>query len=205
MFRFKRWVVASAIGISSLLGYHAVTPPVMEQKPITVVLPEPSPAEITPEIIEGQKPTIRPGVILGAVGNEKAIFLDGITNANKVLQSDCFEKAVLEAHFTEANGLTNEQIYILLASKLKTIGVKIFTGTFTQNYIYKTMGLEGTGDGVIGINRHFVDTAYEIGSVVLHEFAHNFGFKHFGEKSTSIPYTFNDIYFSCAKEAGVTQ
>jgi hypothetical protein len=118
--------------------------------------------------------------------------------AVQVLNKGCklakFKALVLQAKFTETNGLTNQQIYNKLMEHVNLVKVSFFNGSFRQNYIWKTVGLD-VGDGVVYVNRHFVTNEKALASLILHETCHKLGFSHLikGGKYTSIPYTCNRI------------
>lgn len=194
MNRLKNWFVGAALTIASAVGIHHVQPTTLEDHtpPIVVVGPTPAPTPIS-----GQGSSKLPKMILGKITNasdqEIIMIKTAIMKANDYLATESFRASVLGAHFTEANGLSNEQIYSLLASKPIVIGVSMFDGTLKQNYFYKTMGLD-RGDGVVYANRHFVEDAETMASLMIHEAeGHGQGFHHYNVKSSSVPYQFNDF------------
>lgn len=196
--RLKNWFVGAGLAIGSLFGYQVARPPVIEPEPITQAGPTPSPvleATPTPEPVANQ-PTLTLGPISGAYPSEVEMIKKGFEIAYQVLYSDCIVQEFKGEKFTETNGLTNDEILNKLRTTPVSVGVIMFSGSFKENYIWKTMAYEGDGTA-IRFNRHFIDTPDEVGSTYLHEIAHNLSFKHYGNKSTSIPYRLNSLFEKC--------
>lgn len=150
-----------------------------------------------------------PVIVAGTIDcndDELQMVKDAFTDLNKVISTPLFKQLVLEAHFTETNGDSNQAVYDLLVrqSPLK-VDFTMFMGDHDQNYEYLTMGLEDDGyPGVCFANRFFVQDKETCASLILHESAHILGFHHYNKvTSTSIPYTLNDIYDQVARSLGL--
>ena len=197
MKKIKNWFHGTWISLTMALGVQYVRPPVMDdvKPPIEAqASPTPTPIEVQPPTqVQAKVPQMKIKFIRGATDEEIIFIRKGIDDANKVLASDWFKVQVLKASFTETNGLTNGQIYNKLAERPIEVGIEMFYGSWKQNYIYKTMGYD-IGDGVVYMNRFYVDTAPVVGSLSTHEGeGHGQGFHHYGVFATSVPYTWNDI------------
>lgn len=155
-------------------------------------------AEPTPAVAPAAevRPSIQLGVTSGLLSGEAVEIDIGLSYTNQVLASDCFKNKVLAALFTENNGLTNQQIYDLISSEKKVVGVTIFNGTIWQDDAYHTEGYD-VGDGIVYANRYYINTAYLMGDVLIHEWAHQWLFTHYYVKATSVPYQFNGFYENC--------
>jgi hypothetical protein len=154
------------------------------------------PVNHEPVVINGSS---YPSFRLQSVDGTTAEY-DLTKKAVEVLNKGCklakFKALVLEAKFTETNGLTNDEIYNKLSEHVNLVKVSFFNGSFRQNYIWKTVGLD-VGDGVVYVNRHFVTNEKALASLILHETCHKLGFSHFHYKPTSVPYVMNDIIEEC--------
>lgn len=166
----------------------------------------PTPVEIpneTVKIVDGVKV---PFIVIGeikAFNSERQNIIEGVAILNKILASDLFKQKVLKAQFTETNGLPNAAIYKLFCSKIQKVDVNVFLGSKYQNHISKTIGYE-TEPGVVNVNRFFVSTPLEFADNIIHEvMGHSFGFSHFQDKSTSVPYVLNTIFEECCAEMGI--
>lgn len=186
---FKSKILALLAGLG--VAYQVQRPPEMEhiEKPIAVE---------KPEIIETSRPEINLAGMIGQTPEEARMITEAIKSANAVMRTECFRNSILDGKFTETNGLTNSQIYNLIASKKVNTKVKMFTGSFTQNHVYKTMGYD-IGDGITYANRYFVKDADMLASLIMHEAeGHGQGFHHYNAKNTSVPYSLNSIYDKCS-------
>jgi len=152
-----------------------------------------------PPPVTNYSPT--PTVTLGQVRGATDLEITMISQATKLLQGALktakFKELVLSTSFTETNNLTNEEIYEKLCANVLVVNVVMFTGSFRQNHIWRTVGLDTKGDDFVYANRYFVQDAKVLASLILHEMCHGLGFGHYGEKSTSVPYRMNDIIEEC--------
>lgn len=137
---------------------------------------------------------VKLGKVSGAINYEPAMIEKAVYYVDRVVVSDAFRDEVLKAQFTSTNNLNNEEIYHVLTDGIIVVNVTMFYGSFIQNKVYKTVGLDN-GSGIVFANRYFVKTAFDMGSLILHEYAHQKGFHHesAAEKS-SVPYTMNAIF-----------
>lgn len=130
---------------------------------------------------------------------EKALFNEAVENVNVIYSSQCFRDEVINAKFTNTNNLNNEQIYSQFVDHKLIANVSFFYGTFKQNYVWKTVGYVN-GDGKIYVNRFYVKTADKLASNIMHEKAHDIGFKHkTSTEYSSVPYSMNRIYKKCSQ------
>lgn len=145
-------------------------------------------------------PEIEMGEVLPKQSKWIELSKQAILKANEVLKSDCFKIKILNGKFTENNGLTNLKIYELLSSKKIKGNITFFYGTFYQNHIAKTVGID-KGTGVVFANSYYVGDSDTLASLILHEAeGHGQGFHHYGVKETSVPYSLNSIYDECAQK-----
>ena len=146
-----------------------------------------------------QVPTIRVGTITGARDSEMQMIVDGITLANKILATDCYRQFILNAHFTETNDLTQTEIYDLMKNTPVVVDIEMYRGGFKANHLDKTVGYETDPyDGVVHMNRYFVNTPEMVADNVIHEGeGHSLGFHHYGVKATSVPYGTNQAFEAC--------
>lgn len=142
------------------------------------------------------------GEIKGATMMEKLMIAEGVKLANKRVQSNCFRQWVLAAHYTENNNLSQAAILDLSVKTPSKVNVEFFTGSFKQNFVWKTVGYENDPyDGWVHMNRHFVKSAIDVGDNLIHEDrGHGLGFHHYGVKATSDPYGMNYAYEGCSNQ-----
>lgn len=185
----KSKILALLAGVG--VAYQVSRPPEMETHDKVIEIDK-SPT------FYGNKPEVLLTGTINAKPEEVKLINEAIKLSNTVMATECFRNAILDGKFTETNGLTNTQIYDLIASKKMSVKVQMFTGNFYQNYIAKTMGID-KGNGIVYINRFFVKDADEMASLILHEAeGHGQGFHHYDVKSTSVPYSLNSIYDKCS-------
>lgn len=161
--------------------------------PPVIIPPLKLPPLAFPVILSGQ---------IDCIGDELQMIRAAFTDLSKVLASPTFKTRVLAAHFSETNDLSNIEIYNMLISKSPVyINFSMFTGSFKQNHIYKTMGYEDENyPSTCFANRYFIQNKETCASLILHEAMHVLGFHHYGVMNTSVPYTMNDIYSASASE-----
>lgn len=122
-----------------------------------------------------------------------------IKKLNDVLASDCFKNELSNRVFTENKNMTGGDIYKMMIEKSPLPArISVFNGTWKQNYIWKTMGIDN-GSGIVYLNSYFL-TNENMASTILHEIMHQLGFAHHKIKSTSVPYQMNDIYKECSNQ-----
>lgn len=206
MKKIKQWVIGLGAAITALFGVHHFQPTQIETNPSGIVTPTPFlKATPTPVSNFNDAPRMELGTIIGTE-SEKTMIRSGLEIDNNILASSCFNVGVLTSNFTETNGLNNQQIYNAFKAHIIKINVTMFSGTWYQNHISKTVGYELDNDpNTCYQNRYYIDNAYDSGSNMLHEAAHGIGFHHYGVKATSIPYQMNDIYDKCAEELGIVK
>lgn len=207
MNRFKRWVVVTWATVASALGIQYKRPPVIEHRD-PIVQASPTPASSTPTPMPPARPidgvpSMALDKLKGAYGTEIDMVKRSFAEANDIMKTPCFMNKILGADFTEDNGLTNQQIYNLLASGVKKVNAEMYDGSWWENYVYKTMGYD-IGDGTVYMNRFYADTTAIVRSLITHEGeGHGNGFHHYQAHSTSVPYQLNDFIEDCAPAAGL--
>lgn len=202
MNRFKRWAHATWITIAGALGIQYVRPPVMDVKPpviTTTATPTPQPTVAPPA--GAKTPRLILGEVSGATPAETYKVNHAISLVNNTMATECFRNKFIAAKFTNTKGLTNEQIYNALVNGKRMARVEIFDGTWTQNYVYKTMGYD-IGDGVTYVNRFYLSTDLILGSLIVHEaLGHGSGFSHSSASDyRSVPYSLNNFIETCGKD-----
>lgn len=140
------------------------------------------------------------GEVKGASNLELAMTVRSVFVMDQIIISDEFKDEVLKSLFTSTNGLTNQQIYNTLTDEPIIMNVTFFTGSFVQNRVYKTVGLDN-GSGIVYANRFFVQNVMTLTSLMMHEFAHQKGFHHkSASEKTSVPYMMNTIFDAVYKK-----
>jgi hypothetical protein len=148
-----------------------------------------------------------PNVVLTGVEakpEEITMLTEAILDLNNVLASECFYQDVLHANFSEINTLTNEEIYDYLRFKPIKIKVTMFTGSFSETYVYGVIGyFRPDIPDTIFQNRAYVTNHLEAASNILHEVMHMIGFMHELSFKGTIPYTMNDIFKDCSGQLNI--
>lgn len=183
------------LSLSTCDPAHAMgrkTHPAPEPSPIASVSPTPvaSPSAVPVD------PTalISVGKITDAKATELPMLAQGVGLANAMLFKPCFKQWVTAATYTETNGLTSAQIYQKITTEPSSVDVEMY---YQNN---KVVGFEyDPFDGVVHMNRKFVNTASMVADNLLHEDrGHSLGFHHYGKFSTSVPYGMNYAYEGCS-------
>lgn len=139
---------------------------------------------------------------VGATADENEMLVKANDYVNQVEGSYCYKNLVAQASFTETNleastsPMTNQQIYDYKIMNPVFYGVNIYSGSWWSRHVSKTMGYD-IGDGVVYLDRYYVNTPELMGSLILHETDHGLGWHHYQVKSTSIPYTDNGLFDKC--------
>jgi len=203
MKKIKNWFHGAWISLTMALGVQYARPPVMEEvHPPQAPIVEATPAPISTPIVLPSSNNV-PQMILkrvtGATSEELQMIKKGFEQANIVLASECFHLKVIKGKYTEDNGQSPGQIWNHISKAPIEVNAEMFYGTWKQNYIYKTMGYD-IGDGVVYMNRFYVDKPFTVMSLSTHEGeGHGQGYHHYYVKSTSIPYQWNDFMEDCYK------
>lgn len=164
-------------------------------------IPTPSPsvsASPTPVVSPSPVPVGTALISVGKISYAKAAELHmiakGLEMANAMLFKPCFKQWVTAARYTENNGLTSAQIYQKITTEPSSVDVEMY---YQNN---KVVGFEyDPFDGVVHMNRKFVNTADMVADNLLHEDrGHSLGFHHYGKFSTSVPYGMNYAYEGCS-------
>jgi hypothetical protein len=193
----QNWLENNALDARQEGGeIHAITGDLIAA-PAPMILPQ---QVATP----AQFPSIVPGTV-NCLPAERPMVDVAYEDLNKVLSSESFKRKVLAALFTEARGMSNQQVYDLIVSESPiAVDLSMFTGTWKQNHLWHTQGYEDPGHpNVCFANRHFIQSKEACASLLLHETMHIVGFRHDHVKSTSVPYTMNRIYNGVATELGL--
>lgn len=185
-------IVATTINAQAL--GHKAPSPVPSPTP-SLVAPSPLPAPSLSQLITVKN-------IEGASASEITMIRAGEQFANDMVKKACFKQWVLSAKYTETDGLSQAEIYNKIISTPMQVDVEMYTGTWKQNHVYKTVGWEADPfDGIVHMNRYFVKTARDVGDNLIHEDrGHSIGFHHYGNHSTSEPYGMNYAYEGCANQ-----
>lgn len=188
----------TTVPIAPVGGPSPQPSPIASPAPTSSASPGPAPT-VSPSPVAIQVPRIHVGQITGAQdADELQMIATGAKLANQVMATPCFKAKVLSGQFTESNGLTALQIWAKLASKPVTVAVDMFTGSWKQNHVWKTIGYEDE-PGLVHMNRWFVTTAYMVADNLVHEGeGHSQGFSHYQVKATSVPYRLNEFFEVCA-------
>ena len=142
----------------------------------------------------GLTPGFYIGKVEGATAGELIMVGEAVELLQRHVMTPRFRAAVLSKIFTSFNGLSNAQIADKFQTSALSVNVKFFTGSFKQNRIYKTVGLDSSTDDFVWANRYFVKDKKTLASLILHELAHSLGFSHSSAKEyTSVPYQMNTI------------
>ncbi len=171
-------------------------------EPVPTVTASPSPAPtVSPSPVPTDAPRLTVNKISGASKAEEKMIRDALVIANKALLSPCYKQWVEAAKYTENQDLSQKEIYKKISTEPVTVNVEMYTGTWYANHVSKTVGYENVPyDGVVHMNRYFVNTASKAADNLLHEAeGHSQGFTHYQVKSTSEPYGMNYAYEGCSQ------
>lgn len=112
----------------------------------------------------------------------------------RVVRHPSFKTMVMDAKFTSTGGKTNAEIYDIFTKSQVPVKVSMFTGTYMQNKVWKTVGFDDVNDDYVHANRYFVQDEDTLASLIIHEVAHALGFSHASASEyTSVPYQMNRI------------
>jgi hypothetical protein len=132
---------------------------------------------------------------------------DGIDLVETVLSSYEFHDEVMAAKFTENKGLTNKQIYDMILSGAdkfneETDGDLDLFLTGYYKYFTSVIGYTFGYTAKTWINKKFlrIMRKWSLAGHIVHEYAHNLGFKHKKVKRTSVPYQIGKIVARLAKQ-----
>lgn len=186
-----------------LFGYKNV-----ETVPATPEAPEPSSSTPVHDDSSGVSDfgELLVGRIRAANDNERQMVVGGFILARDVIYSKEFKEEVLKFKFNKnlTRGLTNLQIYDLYTKTKMTVDIQMFTGSFSENRIWKTEAYERNSEGFISLNRHFLFTSKAVGSAILHELGHNpFNFTHPNLEQDSVSYGLNKIFNIVIEQLGL--
>jgi hypothetical protein len=134
--------------------------------------------------------------------DERQAAAQGIMLANMVLRSRCFRDEVLSRSLTNTDGDANSEVFRKMQSG-GTFDVTFFHGSWKENNLWKTVGRDSeSAPRNIQLNSHFVKNGWWVGSTVLHEAAHAYGYRHHSAREhTSVPYTMNALFEECIGRA----
>lgn len=170
---------------------------------VAAPLPSPSPSAMpsaipspAPSQIPVSQARINVGSISGASPAEVQMIGHGVQLANAMLDKPCFKQWVSAATYTENNGLNSPQIYQKISTEPSTVNVEMY---YENN---RVVGFEyDPFDGVVHMNRKFVNTADMVADNLEHEDrGHSLGFHHYGRFSSSVPYGMNYAYEGCSQQ-----
>lgn len=167
--------------------------------PTVTILPIPTPTGLpTPK----SYPEVTIGKISGATAKEIVMIESGRKLVNAKLAGACVKQWVLAAKYTENNGQTQAQIWETLVAHTLSVDVEMYTGSWRQNHVSKTVGWEADPfDGVVHMNRYFVNTAYMVADNLIHEHkGHSPGYHHYLNHATSQPYGMNYAFEGCSNQ-----
>lgn len=207
----KNFHLAAASVLISLLAFSCAHNGTQAPYPLPSASISPQP---TPSVVAEPSPvpTIQPapvmfnklsvGAISGASDAEVTMIYKGVELANEMLRSDCFKEWVTSARYTENQGLSQAQIFQMVTTVPQKADVEMYTGDWKANHYYRTIGYENDPfDGVVHMNRYFVNTAYMVADNLIHEIeGHSQGFRHDYVKATSQPYGMNYAYEGCSNQ-----
>lgn len=143
-------------------------------------------ASVTVELGEGKN----------ATSEEVQMVRVAAVLVERVVTSDEFRTRVLDLAFPSTEGQSSLEVYEQLTSGTMMIRVTMFTGNWIENHVWHTQGRD-IGDGVVYANRYFIRDAREMGSLILHEYAHQRGYHHASaSEASSVPYAMNGIFES---------
>lgn len=136
---------------------------------------------------------------LSALGDwDKVRVGFALKGLNRILELPAFKLAVLDAKFTETNGLSNLQVYekIMEGDQLSPLdkkGVLDIQVVLYRKAWSRVVGYTYENGLTIWVNRKYFGDARSIASNLLHESTHQLGFYHNSVWASSVPYTMNRI------------
>lgn len=180
-------LIAGSVVLSAL-GFQYFKDPVMEHEGTQLDMVSSSFVSY-PMLVKGS---------FAGKSNESVLFDEAVEKVNAIYGSECFREEVKNAKFTNTNNLNNDEVYLQFVNHRLLANVSFFYGTFKQNYIWKTVGYVN-GDGRIYVNRFYVKSSDKLASNIMHEKAHDVGFRHSSSTEySSVPYTMNRIFDKCS-------
>lgn len=191
-------LVALLVSLSAFGFAHKQAAPEPAPIPSFTVTPQPSTIPVTPPSpVPAPSPMrIQLGNIEGDEPGEIEMVHAGILIANRMLDNPCYKQWVSAARYTETNGLTSPQVYARQSTQINKVDVELY---YENN---RVVGFEyDPYDGVVHMNRKFVNTPSMVADNILHEDrGHGLGFHHYGAFSTSVPYGANYAYEGCSEQ-----
>jgi hypothetical protein len=164
----------------------------------------------SPKHVLANNPGTTPVIVVAtmyALEEEKPMLARGVTLANAVMATQCFEDYILHSNLTERDppDRSSEAVWNHLVANQVIVNVAMFEGTWKQNRWWHTVGLEDDAQpGVVQMNRYYVKTAYMVADNLIHEAeGHVQGFRHDRYKPTSVPYTLNAAFEACVGQVNL--
>lgn len=122
---------------------------------------------------------------------EVALCDTAIKELNRIFNLKEFKDDVL--NFKYSDGSNGIDVLNNFRKQVNVVNISFFYGSFMQNKVYKTVGLDN-GTGVVFVNRYFVDDVKTLTSLCAHEISHALGYSHQSAKDYySVPYTLNRL------------
>jgi hypothetical protein len=215
MRRFGFWEYIFVLGACGILGfavgilYDMKSADAMTRRhdnaPAVIPSPDPTPLASPSPLAAVPVPTptgswITVGSITGAMPGELPMIADGVRLANQAFGTYCFKQWVLAASYSEAQGLSQDEVWQKIWTHPVSVDVEMYMGDFRANHIARTVGYENEPyDGIVHMNRYYVNTASMVADNLLHEGeGHSQGFTHYLSPITaSQPYGMNYAYEGC--------
>jgi len=117
---------------------------------------------------------------------------------NLVYSSQCFEGETTSRTYSDIGDMNGQEVFNTIRQGPRKIKVIFYTGSFAENYIFRTVGfIRDSIPDTVFQNRFFVSTSDDMARNLIHEVAHLWGFRHVTNYAESVPYQMNDIWDVC--------
>lgn len=124
----------------------------------------------------------------------------------RVLNSDELKSQVLAYEFKDDSGLTNEQIYVALMSRVVEFDLELYKPPFWRRW--SVVGYTNPGSPRIYLNRYYFNSfeLADIAANLAHEWMHKLGFGHdykpTARRPQSVPYAVGRMVGEIAAKVG---
>jgi hypothetical protein len=188
--------------------------------PVLPPAPQPTaPATVTPSSLPAPEPSAQPSPAPSLkvdLDQDEGFSSEGVVTLvqatalmQQVMNTDCFRQGIESASMTETQGMDSDQVYAVIMSGQTfwkgADGVMDLLVQYYYDWFSRTIGYVETGDKWIYVNGKYFTSPLYIGSLLAHEYSHQEGFTHYGVLATSVPYTINRVFESCASPVDRSQ
>lgn len=125
-----------------------------------------------------------------------------IATMQQVMNESCFRDGIESSSMTETQGMDPDQVYLTIMGGgtfwKEANGVADLLIDLYDDPLSRTIGYVETDDKWVYVNKKYFGTPAYVGSLLAHEYSHQEGFTHYEVLETSVPYTINRVFDTCA-------